>query len=186
MPSTTTRTRPPTAFASLDHPRAWPATRARPRPERLERELDVLPGVGVTLKRKLAKLGLVTVRDLLEHRPRRYESAADVLSIAELRDEREVVIAGEVRGVTKRPLRGRRTLVTARIEDGELDVSLGAAEDADLNVEIDMDTFFALASGQLALREAVKSGRAQVTGDAAARDRCFRVLSLAPRVNAAA
>ena len=56
-----------TVFAGLDPPPAWPPTRARPRPERLDRELDALPGVGVTLKRKLAKLGLHTIRDLLEH-----------------------------------------------------------------------------------------------------------------------
>ena len=51
-----------TVFAGLDQPESWPATRGRPQPQRLERELDVLPGVGATLKRKLAKLGLVSVR----------------------------------------------------------------------------------------------------------------------------
>jgi ATP-dependent DNA helicase RecG len=113
-----TPSRRQTAFAAVDPPDAWPATRGRPRPERLEIELDALPGVGVTLKRKLAKLGLLTVRDLLEHRPRRYESAADEVAIAELRGRDEVVIVGEVLNVTKRPLRGRRTLVNARIDDG--------------------------------------------------------------------
>ena len=34
-----------------------------PRPERLERSVDVLPGVGKTLERKLGKLGLETVGD---------------------------------------------------------------------------------------------------------------------------
>ncbi|HEY2371181.1 MAG TPA: ATP-dependent DNA helicase RecG [Gaiellaceae bacterium] len=102
----------------MDQPTEWPATRGRPRPERLDIELDALPGVGVALKRKLAKLGLATVRDLLEHRPRRYESAADEVAIAELSGRDEVVIVGEVLNVTKRPLRGRRTLVNARIDDG--------------------------------------------------------------------
>jgi hypothetical protein len=75
-----TTSRQQTVFASLDPPQAWPSTRARPQPQRLDLELDALPGVGVTLKRKLAKLDLVTVRDLLEHRPHRYESAVDLLS----------------------------------------------------------------------------------------------------------
>jgi hypothetical protein len=66
-----------TVFAGLDQPRAWPATPRRPRPSRLDAPLDTLPGVGATLQRRLAKLGLETVRDLLEHRPRRYEAAAD-------------------------------------------------------------------------------------------------------------
>jgi ATP-dependent DNA helicase RecG len=113
-----TPSRRQTAFAAVDQPTEWPATRGRPRPERLDIELDALPGVGVALKRKLAKLGLATVRDLLEHRPRRYESAADEVAIAELSGRDEVVIVGEVLNVTKRPLRGRRTLVNARIDDG--------------------------------------------------------------------
>src|SRR3954470_10891672 len=108
-----------TVFAGLDQPQAWPATPRAPKPERLDRELDALPGVGVTLKRKLGKLGLQTIRDVLEHAPRRYETAADQMSIASLaRADDEVVIVGEVLNVTKRPLRGRRTMVTARIADG--------------------------------------------------------------------
>jgi ATP-dependent DNA helicase RecG len=118
-----TPSRRQTAFAAVDQPTAWPPTRGRPRPERLDTELDALPGVGVTLKRKLAKLGLATVRDLLEHRPRRYESAADEVPIAELHGRDEVVIVGAVLKVTKRPLRGRRTLVTAHIDDGSATIT---------------------------------------------------------------
>ena len=113
-----TGTRRQTAFAGLDQPPAWPATRGRPRPQRLEASLDSLPGVGATLKRKLAGLGISTVRDLLEHVPRRYESAAEEIPIAQLHGDEEVVIVGEVLNVSKRPLRGRRTLVTARVTDG--------------------------------------------------------------------
>jgi ATP-dependent DNA helicase RecG len=113
-----------TVFAGLDQPPTWPATPRAPRPQRLNRELDALPGVGVTLKKKLAKLGLETVRDVLEHAPRRYESAADEVPIAALaRGGDEVVIVGEVLNVTKRPLRGRRTMVSARIGDGTATIS---------------------------------------------------------------
>jgi ATP-dependent DNA helicase RecG len=119
-----TTSRRQTVFASLDPPQAWPATRGRPQPARLDLALDALPGVGVTLKRKLAKLGLDTVRDLLEHSPRRYETAADEVAIAALgATSDEVVIAGEVLNVSKRPLRGRRTLVTARVSDGTVPVT---------------------------------------------------------------
>jgi ATP-dependent DNA helicase RecG len=113
-----------TVFASLDQPRAWPATRGRPQPRRLGTELDALPGVGVTLKRRLEKLGLRTIRDLLEHRPHRYESAVDEVAIAALGGSSdEVAIAGEVLSVSKRPLRGRRTMVTARVTDGTATIS---------------------------------------------------------------
>jgi DNA-binding HxlR family transcriptional regulator len=75
---------------------------------------------------------------------------------------------------------------TARVLNGALDASLGIAEDADVVVEMDMETFFGLASGVLAPRNAVKSRRARVQGNLEALERCFRVLSLAPRIPAAA
>ena len=115
-------TRRQTVFASLDRPQAWPATRGRPQPQRLDLPLDTLPGVGPTLKRRLAKFGLETVRDLLEHRQRRYESAVPEVAIAAVRAEEEVAIAGEVLNVNARR-RGRRSIVTARISDGTATVS---------------------------------------------------------------
>ena len=117
-----TSIRPQTVFAGLDQPRVWPRTPRAPRPERLDRELDVLPGVGAALKRRLAKLGLRTLRDLLEHAPRRYESAADEVSIAALGGADEVVIAGDVVNVNARR-RGRLRIVTARISDGTASVA---------------------------------------------------------------
>jgi ATP-dependent DNA helicase RecG len=103
-------------FSGVDPPDPWPPSRSTPRPERLDRPLDVLPGIGVTVAKRLAKLGLRTVGDLLRHRPFRYEPAAPELRIAELFGEDEAAIAGVVRSVRKRRAR-RLTIVTARIED---------------------------------------------------------------------
>ncbi len=75
---------------------------------------------------------------------------------------------------------------TARVVDGSLEATMGAAKDADVVVEVSMETFFALASGELAPRNAVKSGRAKVQGTPEALERCFQVLSLAPRATTAA
>ena len=75
---------------------------------------------------------------------------------------------------------------TARVENGHLETSLGAAEDADVVVETDLDTFFALARGELPPGEAAEQGRARLEGDPAALERCFRVLSMAPRLRTAA
>src|SRR6266702_2744293 len=92
----------------------------------------------------------------------------------------------EARGLTETyVLKIDDDVFTARIVNGSLDASIGAVEDAD-PVETDMDTFFALANGELALQDAVASGVARAEGDPAAIDRCFRVLSIAPRVTAAA
>jgi DNA-binding HxlR family transcriptional regulator len=75
---------------------------------------------------------------------------------------------------------------TARVVNGELEASAGIADDADVVVEMDMETFFGLASGELAADTAVEAGRAHVQGSHEALERCFRVLSFAPRVRAAA
>jgi ATP-dependent DNA helicase RecG len=119
-----TAARRQTVFAGLDPPRAWPPPPRAPRPDRLELGLDTLPGVGPTIQRKLAKLGLASVRDVLEHRPRRYETAADEVTIAALPQGREVVIAGRVLKVESRPMRGRRTRIVARVDDGTASVSV--------------------------------------------------------------
>jgi len=75
---------------------------------------------------------------------------------------------------------------SAQVVNGSLEATIGAAEEADVVVEVDMETFFGLASGELTPRDAVKSGRAHVQGNLEALERCFRVLTLAPRVTAGA
>ncbi len=76
-------------FAGAQAPERWPPTRGRPRPEELNRSLDTLPGVGPSQRGKLAKLGLRTVRDLLEHRPRDYQQAVGETPISNLFGEEE-------------------------------------------------------------------------------------------------
>jgi hypothetical protein len=95
--------------------------------------------------------------------------------------------AEEARGLTETyVLKIDGDVFTARIENGSLEASMGGAADADVVVELNMETFFELTGGELEPRDAVKSGRARVEGDGAALERCFKVLSLAPRVGAAA
>jgi ATP-dependent DNA helicase RecG len=114
-----------TVFAGLDQPGTWPPTPRALRPQRLEAGLDSLPGVAAATQRKLGRLGLAVVRDVLEHRPRRYETAADEVSIAALRQGDEVVISGRVLNVEKRPMRGRRrTRIVARVADDTAAISV--------------------------------------------------------------
>ena len=65
----------PSGFAGDDPPAAWPRPPRFPRPEQLGRDVHTLRGVGPAVSKRLAKLGLRTVRDLLEHVPFRYEAA---------------------------------------------------------------------------------------------------------------
>jgi DNA-binding HxlR family transcriptional regulator len=95
--------------------------------------------------------------------------------------------AEEARGLTETyVLKIDDDVFTARVENGSLEATMGAADDADAFVELDMETFFELTGGELEPLDAVKCGRARVDGDRAALERCFKVLSLTPRLNAAA
>ena len=78
----------------------------------------MLPGVGSAVTKRLGKLGLRTIADLLEHRPHRYEAAAEEMRIADLlAGEEEVAISGEVVRTTVRRPRRRLAIVQARIAD---------------------------------------------------------------------
>ena len=77
----------------------------------------MLPGVGPALEKRLAKLGLRRVRDVLEHRPRRYEAPVPERRIADLFGEEEVAIAGTVRSVSVRRPRRRLSIVQAVVAD---------------------------------------------------------------------
>jgi ATP-dependent DNA helicase RecG len=107
----------PRGFAGAEAPPSWPVLPGTPRPERLELSIDALSGVGPTVKRRLAKLGLGTVGDALEYRPHRYEPAAPERRITELFGEDEAVITGEVRSTRLQRAR-RLKLVKARVADG--------------------------------------------------------------------
>jgi ATP-dependent DNA helicase RecG len=101
----------------VDQPRSWPRLRGEPRPERLEAPLDSLPGVGPRIAGRLRKLGLATVRDLLEHRPRDYQRSVGESRIVDLFGEQEAVIVGEVLSVSVRRARRRLTILTANVAD---------------------------------------------------------------------
>ena len=107
----------PLGFAGGDPPAVWPRPPRFPRPEQLDREADSLRGVGPTVSKRLAKLGLRTVRDLLEHAPFRYEAAVPERPIAELLIGEEAAVAGTVKRVSSRRTRRRLTVQTAVVAD---------------------------------------------------------------------
>ncbi|HWN22916.1 MAG TPA: ATP-dependent DNA helicase RecG, partial [Gaiellaceae bacterium] len=116
--------RPLPGFAAVDPPEGgWRPTRGRFHPARLEAPLDSLTGVGPTLRKRLAKLGLERIGDLLDHRPRRYEEPVPEKRIAELWGDDEVVIAGEVLKTSSRRGRGRLQILTAQVSDGSGQIS---------------------------------------------------------------
>jgi ATP-dependent DNA helicase RecG len=108
--------RPPAGFAGLDRPERWPRPSSAPRPERLTAPVDTLPGVGPALRRRLARVGVETVGDLLWQRPRRYEEPVPTRTVSELFGEEEAVLDVVVRSVSSRR-RGRLAILTARVAD---------------------------------------------------------------------
>src|SRR5215471_7848224 len=110
-------TRRRTGLSGVVQDEDWPRPAGWARPGRLEEGVDSLPGVGAGLARRLRALGFERIDDLLLRRPRRYESAADEIAIAQLWSGEEVAIAGVVDDVRlRRPRRGL-TIVTARVRD---------------------------------------------------------------------
>jgi ATP-dependent DNA helicase RecG len=107
----------PVGFAGEEPPERWPSLPGTPRPERLELAVDALPGVGAAAAKKLAKLGLRTIADLLAHRPHRYEAAVPERPIADLLAGEEAAIAGEVQRVSVRRPSRRLAIVQARVAD---------------------------------------------------------------------
>jgi DNA-binding HxlR family transcriptional regulator/putative sterol carrier protein len=72
---------------------------------------------------------------------------------------------------------------SAHLENGHLRAEQGTADDTDLDAAMDMETFFALASGELEPKTALAEGRVELaTGKGATLDRCFKVFSFAPRI----
>jgi ATP-dependent DNA helicase RecG len=106
----------PVGFAGADADE-WPRPHTFPRAEALERSVEVLPGVGPTVKKRLERLGLHTLGDLVEYPPRDYQRPLRETPIAEIRVEEEAAIAGTVRSASSRRARGRLTILKAIVED---------------------------------------------------------------------
>lgn len=66
----------------------------------------------------------------------------------------------------------------ATVRDGSVSTGLGPADDPAVTLAADARTFLAVASGKLALEEAVESGRYRVEGDVEALRRCSTIFAL--------
>jgi ATP-dependent DNA helicase RecG len=105
------------APASADAP---PGERAPARP------LASLAGVGVgrlkgvteRLEGELEKLGIATVRDLLEHYPRRYHDRRNRADVEALEPGEEAAVVAEVRRVSSRRTRTGKAMVEVTVSDG--------------------------------------------------------------------
>jgi ATP-dependent DNA helicase RecG len=100
----------------------WPRPRGFPPADAGDRALDTLPGVGPAVTKRLERLGLRTIADLLTHRPFRYETPVPERRMADLGRDEEVTIEGDILSLSNRR-RGRLKILTARVSDGSATVS---------------------------------------------------------------
>jgi ATP-dependent DNA helicase RecG len=91
-------------------------------PCNLESPLTVLNGVGPALAKKLERLGLYRVEDLLFLLPLRYEDRTQLVRIGALQPGKRCLITGEVL-LSEVAFRGRRNLLV-RIDDGSGQITL--------------------------------------------------------------
>lgn len=89
-------------------------------PVRLQDPVTVLEGVGPAIAKRMADaFGIVVVRDLLEHWPRRYQDAGEILDLGDVTEGAPATLLGEVLEATPKtvPARaGRRRLTVVELE----------------------------------------------------------------------
>src|SRR5690348_13731760 len=79
--------------------------RCVPRPERLDRPLASLRGVGEKTAAAASRLGLRTLGDLVENVPHSYGERGEIALVAELRPGERATLLVEVRSARLRPTR---------------------------------------------------------------------------------
>jgi ATP-dependent DNA helicase RecG len=98
--------------------KAAPRALAEGGPAALDAPTTVLYGVGTVNAKRLQNLGISTLGDMLYHFPRRYEDYSHLTTIFSLLYGRPVTIAGTIRSVSTRPVKGRRSITEIIVDDG--------------------------------------------------------------------
>ncbi|MFQ6057863.1 MAG: ATP-dependent DNA helicase RecG [Anaerolineae bacterium] len=105
-------------------PRKRVVPRAGPRPSQEVPGLDLdspvtrLTGISTAYARRLARLGVATIRDLLYLIPRRYDDFSALKTINKLQYGEEVTIVGTVWQTKSRQTRSGGTVITSILSDG--------------------------------------------------------------------
>ena len=118
-----------------------------------------IPGLQPAAATKLAKKGVRTVRDLLEHVPRSYLDLSRKKEIRDLKIGEQATIVGTIKKVDGRYLRSRKHMLTVRVGDGT-----GFIEVVYWNQPFRAKTFSEGAVVAVAGRFERRSGKLQVSG----------------------
>jgi ATP-dependent DNA helicase RecG len=108
-----------TRRAGAQEPRgARPRSRTAPKPLDLNASVTTLKGLGPAGERRLAPLGIATVRDLIYHFPRRYDDYSQLAHINQLELGQMVTVAGMVVRTHAGSTRNKAPIFTAVLRDG--------------------------------------------------------------------
>ncbi|WP_083563002.1 ATP-dependent DNA helicase RecG [Boudabousia liubingyangii] len=121
-PKKTDTTKPPKTSTNGAQKGAKSGQLAAPPPAELDTPLD--RRVGPKTAKKLAKLGLNTVRDLLYLQPRRLQTWAELSALENLNEGEEVTFIAQVTDAQMRSLRNRPgAMFTAHLYDGAIELT---------------------------------------------------------------
>jgi len=84
----------------------------------LDSSITVISGIGPTQSRRLARLGLRSIRDMLFFFPRRYDDFSTLKTISQLEYGEEVTVMGRVGTVSTRQTKKGQSITRAIVEDG--------------------------------------------------------------------
>ncbi len=121
QPDLTNKSQPSLETATESPPPAQPDTEPDKdlEPAALNAPVTILSGVGPRYAQNLARLGIITLRDLLYYFPRRYDDFTQLKPINRLTFGEEVTVIGTVQSVTTRNIRsGKDQIVEAVVADG--------------------------------------------------------------------
>ena len=84
-----------------------------------------LTRVGAITAKRLAKLGIATVRDLLEHYPMRYEDYSQIFAVRDLRGDEVGSIIGTISSIKNKQTSHKKiSLIEAYLTDGQADIKI--------------------------------------------------------------
>ena len=92
--------------------------------QKLDQNVQYLKGVGPKWLAPMAKVGLRTVRDLLQYYPRRYEDRRHLPPIRQVRVGQQVTVRGFIKRLDSRTIRGGRVIIKAILSDATGSIAL--------------------------------------------------------------
>ena len=90
----------------------------------LDTLLSQVPGIGWTYANRLERLDLLTISDLINHYPFRYDDFSEVASATEAQIDQKVTLQGEIWSISNIYTRSRKIITQAIFNDGTVPITL--------------------------------------------------------------